>query len=90
MTPRHWFVKEAGADSVARRHEVWALLGWYHQTVVEPQIGFLGAFRRLWWLLTGQHHRLLSPWKAIEERVMEIKARREAMHEQARQNGHGA
>lgn len=73
---RDWFVMPE-ANSVARRHEVWTLLGWYHQKVVKPQLGFTGGLRRLWWQLTGQSYKLVSPWEEIH-RVVELKRTRRA------------
>lgn len=71
MTPREWFVKP-GAELVTRRADVWALLGWYHHTVVEPRLSLRGNLRRLWWRITGQHARLLDPWSMIIKRREEI------------------
>lgn len=87
MTPRMWFVQEAGADLVARRNEIWALLGWYHEKIVAPQLTISGQLRRLWWRLTGQTARLYSPWEALAARVEEIKAQRQMMHELSQTNG---
>lgn len=79
---REWFVMP-DANTVARRHEVWTLLGWYHQKVVKPQLGFTGAFRRLWWILTGQSDRLLSPWEQVHRRVEYAKATKEQRQREA-------
>lgn len=70
----HWFSGQS-ASQLARRHEVWTLLGWYHQRVVEPQLGVAGALRRLWWRLSGQTWRL-SPWRDVSERIARAKAAR--------------
>lgn len=77
MTPREWFVRP-GAEMVTRRHEVWALLGWYHHTIVEPRLSVSGNLRRLWWRISGQKARLLDPWSMIMKRKEEIKLEREA------------
>lgn len=66
------------AGEVARRSEVWGLLGWYHRNVVAPQLGIRGALRRLWWRLSGQRHRILSPWEQLEARAAAIAAMRAA------------
>lgn len=78
MPVRAWFSEADGCSSIARRSEVWGLLGWYHSTIVEPQLGFPGFLRRLWWRFTGQKTRLLSPW-------MQIRARQWAMAMAAQQ-----
>lgn len=65
---RDWYMAP-DCEQVARRSQVWGLFGWYHRTVVEPQLGFAGGFRRLWWRLTGQRGRLLSPWDQLELRL---------------------
>lgn len=59
-----WFT-EPQCENVVRRREVWGLLGWYHENIVRPQLGLRGFFRRLWWRLSGQRRRLLSPWQEI-------------------------
>lgn len=75
-----WYNGEGG-DQVARRHQVWGLIGWYHAAVVEPQLGFRGAFRRLGYRLAGWLHwskdkridyrkKLMSPWDLLEIRAM--------------------
>lgn len=70
-----WFRGER-ADQLPRRHEVWALLGWYHTKVVEPQLGFTGMVRRWWWMMTGRVGRL-SPWREIVEQAKLLRAHRE-------------
>lgn len=67
-----WFAGER-ADQLPRRHEVWALLGWYHTKVVEPQLGFFGMLRRWWWMATGRTGKL-SPWREILERAHLVRA----------------
>lgn len=74
---RDWYVSP-DCDQVARRHQVWGLLGWYHRAVVAPQLGIRGALRRLWWRLSGQRHRILSPWEQLEARAAAIAAMRAA------------
>lgn len=64
MTVSDWF-KRPEAELVVRRQDVWTLLGWYHTKVVQPQLGFAGCLRRLWWQLTGRHRKLISPWQEI-------------------------
>lgn len=71
---RDWYVSP-DCEQVARRHQVWGLLGWYHRTVVAPQLGIRGALRRLWWRLSGQRHRVLSPWEQLEARAAAIAER---------------
>lgn len=77
MRPRDWFVRP-GAELVVRRADAWALLGWYHMTVVKPNQGLRGFLRRLWLRLTGRRLLLLSPWEQIIARKTEIKLEREA------------
>ncbi len=60
-----WYVLEQGCDQVARRREVWGLLGWYHRTQVEPYLGLRGLFRRLWNRLRGKAYLNLSVWDRI-------------------------
>lgn len=76
MKPRDWFVRP-GAELVARRADVWALLAWYHHNHVEPHLGLMGVLRRFWWRISGQKFKLLSPWELIEARKAEIKLRRQ-------------
>ena len=71
--PREWFFKENGGEQVARRCEVAAFVGWYHEHHVAPHLGLAGVFRRLWWRISGQQRRLLSPWE-----LMELHAQRQA------------
>jgi len=81
---RDWYVSP-DCEQVARRHQVWWMLGWYHRTVVAPQLGIRGAVRRLWWRLTGQRHRLMSPWEQLEARAAAIAQMRAAeLEEEAR------
>lgn len=69
MQVSDWF-KRPEAELVCRREDVWTLLGWYHTKIVQPQLGFRGAFRRLWWQLTGQSRRLESPWQEIHKAIV--------------------
>lgn len=73
LTPRDWFVLDRGADQVARRMEVWSLLGWYHHNHVRPYLGFVGMLRWLWRRLT-QPEKLLSPWELLEKKLQAIEA----------------
>lgn len=84
-----WF---AGPDAerVVRRADVWALLGWYHRTQVKPHLTVRGALRRLWWKISGQPERLLSPWEELAARIAFRKAQREFAEAIARQNGNAA
>lgn len=77
MTVSSWF---AGRDAelVARRADVWALLGWYHETQVKPYLTVWGALKRVWWRVTGETNRLKSPWELIHARIEEVKATRKA------------
>lgn len=86
MRPSEWFVAPK-AEQVARRSEVWALLGWYHATQVQPHLTVRGAFKRLWWRLTGQDRKLMSPWEELTE-VMRLREAARARHaELAASNG---
>src|SRR5690606_6561504 len=74
------------AGEVARRSEVWGLLRWYHETWVQPHRGVRGMIRRMWWRLTRQHQRLLSPWEQLDARMAVLAERRAAdLEEEARQ-----
>lgn len=85
MVVRDWFVRPE-AELVVRRQDVWTLLGWYHTKIVEPQLGFAGAFRRLWWQLTGRARKLQSPWQEIHKAIEVSRSMREI----AKRNGtHG-
>lgn len=62
------------ADKMVPRREVFALLRWYHESIVEPNRGIAGLIRRAWWRLTRQHHKLLSPWRQLEIRAQQMAA----------------
>lgn len=66
QTPvRDWYTLPE-AEHIARRREVWGLLRWYHHTWVVPNRGVRGVLRRIWWRLTGQRRKLLSPWEQLD------------------------
>lgn len=54
------------SELATRRHQVFALLGWYHKNYVLPNRGLKGMLRRVWLRIRGQERRILSPWEAIE------------------------
>ena len=82
MVVSNWF-KRPDSELVCRREDVWTLLGWYHTTVVQPQLGFRGAFRRLWWQITGRSRKLESPWQEIHKAI-EVARSKQAV---AKRNG---
>lgn len=90
MNIREWFVLP-DADSVARRHEVWSLLEWYHRTCIVPSRGVRGVIRRLWLRLRGRRWELLSPWEQIheilEQQRRELVAAREAIESAQQREG---
>ncbi|HSH45177.1 MAG TPA: hypothetical protein VK966_04950, partial [Longimicrobiales bacterium] len=53
------------AREYARRYQVWELLAWDEHDVLRPNRGLRGFLRRLWYRLTGQKHKLLSPWEQL-------------------------
>lgn len=82
---RNWYVQDEGCEQVARRVEVWSLLGWYHEQVVQPQLGFRGLLRRLWRILTGQRWKLMGPWETMraQRAVLAMAAEQEAARQRA-------
>lgn len=74
---RDWFAGKE-AEMVARRNEVFALLGHYHRTQVLPRLTVRGALVRLWWKVTGQKYKLMDWWELFDARKAEIKDRRRA------------
>lgn len=83
--PVRSFFVEPDCDHVARLRNVWGLLGWYHRTVVAPQLTIRGQLKRLWWRLTGQRWKLMSPWEQLEARIQLAHQRLEADADAARQ-----
>lgn len=71
LTPRDWYGSE-GHGRIATRGEVWALMGWHYHRFVEPQLGLAGFLRRLWWRLTRQRMKLLSPWQQLAIRAQAL------------------
>lgn len=76
--PSHWFTIPRGADNVVRRRHAWGLLGWYHETVVKPNMGLAGFFRRCWWRITGNVDQLRSPWEKVDAAIA-MREQREAL-----------
>lgn len=76
-----WFTMSKGADQVARRRQVWGLLGFYHHRVALPNHGLAGFLRRLYYRIFGTRIRLggrtynmdlirlRSPWEHIGLKV---------------------
>ncbi len=60
-----WYIVPQ-ADQIARRREVWGLLGWYHRTQVEPYLGIRGSLRKLWNRLRGKAAENLSIWDRLQ------------------------
>lgn len=80
ITFREWR-RPPDCREYARRHHVWGLLEWYHEQVLFGHyFGFRNRMKRLWWKLTGQNLKLMSPWKQLVFRDMaeaELAAERE-------------
>lgn len=57
-----------------RRGHVWELLAWYHHEVIRPEFTLRAWLRRLWWTLTGNRVKLMSPWEQLALRT-EIEAK---------------
>lgn len=53
----------------ARRYQVWGLLAWYHHEVLERRyLSPWARLKRLWWRLTGQKVKLMSPFQQLRMR----------------------
>jgi hypothetical protein len=86
-----WF-KVPDCDQVARRHQVWGLLDWYHHNVVVPNQGIPGVFRRLYWRIRGRFDpayrmKLYSPWEQLQIRMAVQLELAQEEQEQKRRNG---
>jgi len=62
------FRKPPQSELVLRRGEAWALLAWYHHEVFLRHYGLRAWLRRVWWTLTRQKVKLLSPWEQLSLR----------------------
>lgn len=76
-------------DHVARLRNVWGLVGWYHATVVAPQLSFRGMARRAWYIVTGRRWKLMSPWEQLALKIQhaELVAAREALESAQQREG---
>jgi len=79
------FYKMPECNELMRRTHAWGLLAWYHRTWIVPNRGIRGVLRRMWWRVTGNREKLLSPWEQIALRSMAIMSQRalEAKERQA-------
>lgn len=92
MRPSDWFVRPR-SGMVARREDVWALLGWYHAKYVIPNQGLLGFLRRSWYRITGQRRELLKltdPWAELRAVIETRRAARSLAHDLNRGDGSGS
>ena len=89
MPPIKEFREAPDAREYVRRYQLWELLGWYEHEVVRPNRGLKGFLRRLWWRVTGQKVKLMSPFQQLiyRDRALALQQARKEVEERAESQG---